>query len=180
MLLAPPGDDWLALCGEPLAVDHLAAWVVLPRCGAAVVFFGTVRDHSEGRPKVASLEYEAYADLALEKMRAVAYDLRRRWPGTGRVVLAHRTGPLLPTEVSVVVAVSAPHRAEAFDAARFGIDTIKTSVPIWKRETWEGGSSWGLDAHPIEPAVLPGPSGADYMREADHMSQTDHASQIGS
>jgi molybdopterin synthase catalytic subunit len=174
VLLAPPGDDWLALSGEPLAIDHLAAWVVLPRCGAVVVFFGTVRDHSEGRPKVVSLEYEAYTDLAVEKMRAVAYDLRRRWPGTGRMVLAHRTGPLLATEISVVVAVSAPHRAEAFDAARFGIDTIKTSVPIWKRETWEGGSSWGLDAHPIEPAAVPG------LSETDCTRQTDHASQIGS
>jgi molybdopterin synthase catalytic subunit len=180
VLLAPAGDDWLSLSGEPLAVDHLAAWVVLPNCGAAVVFFGTVRDHSDGRPKVVSLEYEAYADLALEKMRAVAYDLRWRWPGTGRIALAHRTGPLLPTEVSVVVAVSAPHRAEAFDAARFGIDTIKTSVPIWKRETWEGGSSWGLDAHPIEPVAVPGFSGTDYARQTDHTSQTDHASQIGS
>jgi len=168
VLLAPEGDDWLALSGEPLAIDPFAAWVVLPGCGAGVVFFGTVRDHSEGRPKVASLEYEAYADLALDKMRAVAYDLRRRWPGTGRVALAHRTGPLVPSEVSVVVAVSAPHRAEAFDAARFGIDTIKVTVPIWKRETWEGGSSWGLDAHPIETAAMPG------------FSETDHASQIGS
>ena len=165
MLLAPAGDDWLALSGEPLVVDDLAAWVVQPGCGAVVVFFGTVRDHSEGRAEVVSLEYEAYGELALEKMGMVAHDLRRRWPGTGRVALAHRTGPLRPTEVSVVVAVSAPHRAEAFDAARFGIDTIKTSVPIWKRETWEGGSSWGLDAHPIEVAAVPGFSGADHVSQ---------------
>jgi molybdopterin synthase catalytic subunit len=156
----------LSLSSEPLVVDQLAAWAVLSRCGAVVLFFGTVRDHSEGRPQVVSLEYEAYAELALEKMEGVARDLRRRWPGTGRAALAHRTGPLLPTEVSVVVAVSAPHRAEAFDAARFGIDTIKTSVPIWKRETWEGGSSWGLDAHPIEVVAVPG------FAETDHVSQT--------
>jgi molybdopterin synthase catalytic subunit len=168
VVLAPEGDDWLALSGEPLAVDGFAGWVVLPGCGAGVVFFGTVRDHSEGRPDVVSLEYEAYADLALQAMQAVAHGLRRRWPATGRVALAHRTGPLLPTEVSVVVAVSAPHRAEAFDAARFGIDTIKATVPIWKRETWEGGSSWGLDAHPVQTVAVPGFSG------------TDHASQIGS
>ncbi len=168
MLLAPEGDDWLALSREPLALEQFAAWVVLPSCGAGVVFFGTVRDHSEGRPNVASLDYEAYDELALERMHAVAVELRRRWPGTGRAALAHRTGPLLPTEVSVVVAVSAPHRGQAFDAARFGIDTIKTTVPIWKRETWEGGSSWGLDAHPIETAAMPGPRGPD------------HASQIGS
>ena len=168
MLLAPAGDDWWSLSSEPLVLDQLAAWAVLPRCGAVVVFFGTVRDHSEGRPQVVSLEYEAYAGLALEKMEEVAQNMRLRWPGTGRVALVHRTGPLLPTEISVVVAVSAPHRAEAFDAARFGIDTIKTTVPIWKRETWEGGSSWGLDAHPIEVAAVPGFSGAD------------HVSQIGS
>jgi molybdopterin synthase catalytic subunit len=167
VLLAPAGDDWLSLSSEPLAVDEFAAWAVRPGCGAAVVFLGTVRDHSEGRPQVVSLEYEAYADLALQQMGEVAAELRRRWPGTGRTVLAHRTGPLVPTEVSVVVAVSAPHRAEAFDAARFGIDTIKATVPIWKRETWQDGSSWGLDAHPIEVAAMPGPGGG-----ADHVSQT--------
>ena len=66
----------------------------------------------------------------------------------------HRTGVLAPTEVSVVVAVSAPHREEAFEAARFGIDTLKATVPIWKRETWAGGSDWSLDVHPVGDLVV--------------------------
>ena len=70
-------------------------------------------------------------------------------PAVGRVVMWHRVGPLEVTESSVVVAVSAPHRGEAFSAARFAIDMLKTSVPIWKRETWQGGSDWGLDAHDL-------------------------------
>ena len=82
--------------------------------------------------------------------------------------MVHRTGLLVPSEVSVVVSVSAPHRTEAFDAARFGIDAIKAGVPIWKRETWDGGSAWGLDAHPVDGSGVP------------HLSEDDHVSQLGS
>jgi molybdopterin synthase catalytic subunit len=154
VLLPPAGDDWVALSAEPLPFEHLAAWSVLPGCGAVVVFAGTVRDHAEGRPGVSALEYEAYAQAALERLGAIALELRRLWPATGRVALVHRTGVLAPTEVSVVVAVSAPHRGEAFEAARFGIDTLKATVPIWKRETWAGGSDWGLDVHPIGDSIV--------------------------
>jgi molybdopterin synthase catalytic subunit len=145
----PAGDNWIALTAEPLPLGQAATWPILPSCGALVVFAGTVRDHADGRPGVTSLEYEAYTEAAERLMTQVAEELRERWPSVGRVALLHRTGSLSLTEVSVVVSVSAPHRGEAFDAARFGIDTIKTRVPIWKRETWEGGSAWGLDAHPI-------------------------------
>jgi len=140
----------VALTPSPLPLGRLSAWPVLPGCGATVVFAGTVRDHSEGRPEVTGLEYEAYAEGALARLRAIAAELRGRWPATGRVVLVHRVGMLSLTDVSVVVAVSAPHRAEAFAAAQFGIDAIKARVPIWKREMWPGGSGWGLDAHPLE------------------------------
>ncbi len=79
-------------------------------------------------------------------LAAIAEEARRRWATLGRLALLHRVGPLAIGETSVIVAASAPHRDEAFEAARFSIDTLKASVPIWKRETWAGGSAWGLDA----------------------------------
>jgi molybdopterin synthase catalytic subunit len=152
MMLPPEGDDWVALSTEPLPLERLASWPVLPRCGAIVLFAGTVRDHTEGRPGVVSLEYEAYTRAALQQMSEIAGDVRRIWPGTGRVAMVHRTGSLAPGDVSVVVAVSSPHRPEAFEAARYGIDTIKARVPVWKRETWQGGAAWGLDGQPVAGA----------------------------
>jgi molybdopterin synthase catalytic subunit len=165
VLLPPAGDDWVALSADPLPFERLASWPVLAGCGAVVVFAGTVRDYAEGRPGVLSLEYEAYADVATRTMKEISLEMRGRWPCLGRVALLHRTGLLQPTDVSVVVAVSAPHRPEAFDAARFGIDTIKTRAPIWKRESWEGGSAWGLDVHP-----LAGSGGVPHQRGSDQMS----------
>ena len=140
------GEDWIALSPEPLPVADAGAWVVLPRCGATVVFTGTARDHAEGRPGVHRLEYEAYEGPALDRLRTVATEVRNRWSGIGRVALLHRTGGVDLGEAAVVVAVSAPHRGEAFDAARFAIDELKRTVPIWKREAWDGGESWGLEA----------------------------------
>jgi molybdopterin synthase catalytic subunit len=154
-LLPASGDDWIALSAEAISLDQLATWATVPNCGAVVAFAGTVRDHAEGRPGVVSLEYEAYEGVAVAKMGSIARELRQRWPFVGRVAMVHRTGLLLPCEVSVVVSVSAPHRPEAFDAARFGIDALKSRVPIWKRETWADGSAWGLDAHPIDASDVP-------------------------
>jgi molybdopterin synthase catalytic subunit len=156
VLCAPEGDDWLALMDKPIPLDLLSSWPVLPGCGATVVFAGTVRDYSEGRPEVSALEYEAYGEGFMGSLRVIAEQLRKRWPSTGRVALVHRVGMLAPTDVSVVVAVSAPHRAEAFEAARFGIEAVKARAPIWKREVWSGGSEWGLDSHPIEEASMIG------------------------
>ena len=149
--MGPPatGDDWIGLTGAPLPTDEAATWVVRPDCGGVVVFVGTVRDHAEGRPGVVALDYEAYAEQAEPRMAAVAAEARSRFTGVGRIALLHRTGPLAVTEAAVVVAVSAPHRAEAFDAARFCIDTLKATVPIWKKESWAGGEDWGADATPV-------------------------------
>ena len=149
----PPerADDWVGLSGEPLPFGAAADWAVLPRCGAVVVFSGTARDHSEGRVDVSTLTYEAYEDEALPRMRAIATEARVRWPEIGRVALLHRVGPVALGQSAVVVVVSAPHRGEAFDAARFAIDALKATVPIWKRETWSDGESWGLEArHLVE------------------------------
>jgi molybdopterin synthase catalytic subunit len=150
-LVLPPaaGDDWLALTDEVLPVASLYDWAVRPGCGAVVVFSGTVRDHAEGRDGVEQLVYEAYEQAALERFAAIAAETRGRWPKTGRLAMIHRLGALVVSESAVVVAVSAPHRDEAFEAGRFVIDTLKETVPIWKHETWSDGADWGTGAAPI-------------------------------
>jgi molybdopterin synthase catalytic subunit len=156
----PPhhGDDWIGLASEPLPVDAAHAWTVRADCGAQVLFTGTVRDHAEGRTGVTQLEYEAYVDQVEPRLLRIAQEARARWPVLGRIVLLHRIGELQLSECSVVVAVSAPHRSEAFDAARWCIDTLKSTVPIWKRETWQGGVDWGTRAHVVaEVEGRPGP-----------------------
>jgi molybdopterin synthase catalytic subunit len=147
----PPasGDDWFALTDEVLPVAELYDWAVLPRCGAVVVFSGTVRDHADGREGVELLSYEAYEPAAVERFGALAAEARRRWPAIGRVAMVHRLGILEVSESAVVVAVSAPHRDDAFEAARYVIDTLKETVPIWKHETWRDGADWGTGAAPI-------------------------------
>lgn len=114
-----------------------------------VSFAGTVRDHTEGRPGVSLLEYEAYEGEVESRLEALATEARRRWPGLGRLVMLHRTGPLRVEETAVLVVASAPHREEAFEAARWCIDTLKATVPIWKRETWQDGVEWGTCASAI-------------------------------
>lgn len=146
------GDVWLGLSGDPLPVTAAAEWVVRPDCGAVVVFSGTARDHAPDRPGVEQLDYEAYEEQVEPRLRTIADEARMRWPTLGRIVLIHRVGVVPVTESAVVVAVSAPHRDEAFAAARFGIDAIKASVPIWKHERWDGGEAWGSDAQDLVDA----------------------------
>ena len=148
------GDTWIALTEDPLPVAAAYEWSVLPRCGAVVMFSGTVRDHADGRDDVEHLTYEAYEEQALPKLQSIVDELRRRWPVVGRVVLLHRLGRLELGESSVLVVVSTPHRPEAFAAARFGIDALKVSVPIWKHEAWTGGADWALGAQPLVDASV--------------------------
>lgn len=138
-------DTWIGLSEEPLPLDDVTAWVQRPDCGAVVTFTGMVRDHSEGRPVVSELEYEAYEGEVERRLGQLADDMRARWPDLGRIALLHRSGVLALGDIAVVVAVGAPHRDAAFEACRHGIDTLKATVPIWKRERWSGGESWGLD-----------------------------------
>lgn len=144
------GDDWVGLTTDPLPVGDLLDWAVQPYCGAVVAFSGTVRDHAEGRPGVIELDYEAWAEQVVPGMEAMAAAARGRWPDLGRLVILHRTGEVAVGQASVVVVASTPHRAEAFEAARWCIDTVKTALPIWKRERWEDGSEWSLAAQPID------------------------------
>jgi molybdopterin synthase catalytic subunit len=140
-------DDWIDVSEDPLPVDVAWRWCAVPRCGGIVTFCGTVRDHSEGRRGVTSLEYEAYLEQVVPRLRDVARAARSQWPEIGRLALLHRVGQLEVGEVAVVVTASTPHRAEAFVVAQFCIDTLKETVPIWKRETWEGGSDWTQCSH---------------------------------
>lgn len=149
----PAGDDWLMLTTEPLPHALALEWVEGERFGAVVGFLGVVRDHAEGRRGVIAVDYEAYEEQVLPRLSDLALAARKRVPDVGRIVLWHRTGRLEVGETSVAVAVSSPHRAEAFDACRYLIDTLKTTVPIWKLEHWEGGADWSPSAHRIEDAA---------------------------
>jgi len=153
-VLAPiDGDDWLGLTADSLPIGDLYEWCVRPDCGAVVLFSGTVRDHAEGRAGVDFLEYEAYDEMVVPKLAEIAAETRARWPQVRRIALVHRVGRLALSESSVVAAVSAPHRPEAFAAARFAIDALKVSVPVWKREVWSDGSDWGTGASVLVPAT---------------------------
>jgi molybdopterin synthase catalytic subunit len=147
----PATGDWIAVAEDPLPVDAATHWATTPGSGAVVVFLGVVRDNSDGRDGVRGLSYEAYEEEAVTKLHAVAAEARRQWPPVDRIALLHRTGDLELSEASVAVVVSSPHRAEAFEAARFCIDTLKETVPIWKREHWVGGSDWATGSHPVRP-----------------------------
>jgi molybdopterin synthase catalytic subunit len=142
-------STWVAVSEAPISSDELSAWVVRPNCGAVVTFSGVVRNHSRAHDAVVSLEYETstkFAELRLNEVVAVA---RTRWPSLEAVAIHHRIGVVELSETTVVVAVSSPHRSDAFDAARFCIDTLKETVPMWKREIWDGGSAWSEETSPL-------------------------------
>lgn len=131
-------------------IDHAAVTerVRSNRAGAVCTFLGTVREITGDRRTVA-LSYEAYPEMALKKLAELEDEARRRWPVI-EVALVHRVGELDLGDVSVVVAVSCPHRGDSFDACRWLIDTLKEVVPIWKRENWEdGGQEW------VHPGLAP-------------------------
>lgn len=124
---------------EPLELGPLVGFVERAGMGAVVTFSGNVRDHNRGR-RVEYLEYDAYRPMAERKMREIAEEAVRRWQC--RIAIRHRVGRLEIGEPSVLIAVSCAHRAAAFEACRFAIDTLKETVPIWKKEVWEGGEVW--------------------------------------
>ncbi|MEA2971984.1 MAG: molybdopterin synthase catalytic subunit [Actinomycetota bacterium] len=149
----------MGLTADPLPLDDALRWAGLPSCGAAVLFTGNVRDFSPGRPGVTHLTYEAYEEEVEPRLAAIAADARLRWPDVVRLVLLHRTGELAVGESSVVVVAASPHRDTAFEAARYCIDTLKATVPIWKRETWAGGDDWSASHSPI--GDVGSPAGSD-------------------
>jgi len=134
----------------PIDARELEAVVTHPGAGAICTFSGTVRDNARGQ-SVTHLDYEAYAEMAVPQMRKIGEEIKQRWPAA-RVAMAHRTGKLEIGEVSVVVSVSCPHRHEAFEACRWGIDRLKESVPIWKKEHAADGTFW-IEGEETKPAI---------------------------
>jgi len=127
----------------PLDPREVEARVRGDDAGGVVTFVGAVRDHSRGHD-IRHLEYEAYPGMAEREMEKIADEAARRWPDA-RAALAHRVGHLVIGDLAVVVAAAAPHRAEAFEACRFAIDTLKQTVPIWKKEVTTSGEYWVED-----------------------------------
>jgi len=131
----------IQLVREEIDYGALTEQVRRNDCGGVALFLGTVRDLTAGR-QTSALDYEAYTEMAEKKLSEIEQETRLRWP-VGDIALVHRLGYLKPGEISVAVAVSCPHRAEAFEACRFAIDRIKEVVPIWKKENWaDGRTEW--------------------------------------
>ena len=126
---------------EPIDVEALYRAVLRDRDGAVVTFHGVVREYSDSGRAVRYLEYEAYPEMAEAQMRAIGAEIKRRWD-IDDVAMVHRIGRLEIGEASVVIAVAAPHRGEAFDACEYAIDTLKATVPIWKKEVFADGEVW--------------------------------------
>ncbi len=124
----------------PLSMEVLLKEVCGDDAGGVVTFTGTVRDHSRGQA-IDHREYEAYEPMAEKEMRKIAAQVVKRWP-EARIAMAHRVGRLAIGDAAVMIAATAPHRAEAFEACRFAIDTLKQTVPIWKKEFAEDGTAW--------------------------------------
>jgi MoaE-MoaD fusion protein len=145
----PPSGDLILLVRNRIDVDALINHVRTGDDGAIVTFDGCVRNQSHGRPTL-YLDYEAYESMALAKISEIAAEVHAKLP-IDRVAIAHRLGRLEIGETSVFIAVSAPHRAPAFDACRYAIDTLKRSVPIWKKEYFEDGAVWADGELPPVP-----------------------------
>jgi molybdopterin synthase catalytic subunit len=151
--LIPPvsggGESLFRVTTDVLDAQELAAIVRRDEAGAIALFYGVVRNNSEGRD-VERLEYEAYEPMALRKLREVAAETKTRFPEISEVGAWHRTGTLEIGETSLLVAVSSAHREEAFAACHWAVDRIKEVVPVWKKEHWRGGAAW-VEGHTVQP-----------------------------
>ena len=145
----PPNGDLILLVHQTIDADALVEHVRTGADGAIVTFDGCVRNQSHGR-RTLYLDYEAYESMALAKMGEIAAEVHSKFP-IDRVAIAHRLGRLEIGETSVFIAISAPHRAAAFDACRHAIDTLKRFVPIWKKEYFEDGAVWADGELPPVP-----------------------------
>ena len=135
----------IKISGEPLNIQSCVDWVMSPECGGINVFIGTVRNVTRQK-KVIRLEFEAYQSMAISEMSKIAGDVLKKWP-VQKILIHHRTGVLQISEVPVIIVVAAAHRDTAFIACRYIIDTLKQTVPIWKKEVFEDGEVW-VAAHP--------------------------------
>jgi molybdopterin synthase catalytic subunit len=134
------------IVAAPLDPHRLVEHVRKDEAGAVALFYGVVRNENMGR-KVLYLEYDAYPDMATKQMRRIAEEAKEQWPITD-IAIQHRTGRLEIGETSLLIAVSSPHRREAFEACHALVDRFKEVVPIWKKEVWEGGEEW-IEGDPV-------------------------------
>jgi molybdopterin synthase catalytic subunit len=130
---------------EPLNIQQCIDWVMSPDSGGIDVFIGTVRNTTKGKT-VLKLEFEAYNKMAINEINKITEQVFKQWP-VQKVIVHHRSGTLQVGEIPVIIAVSAAHRDAAFEACRYIIDTLKQTVPIWKKEFFEDGEVW-VAAHP--------------------------------
>lgn len=138
-------EKQVKILSEPLDVQSCINWVMSPDCGGIDVFIGTVRNATKGKT-VVRLEFEAYEKMAITEFDKIGAQAFEKWP-VQKLLIHHRTGVLQIGEIPVIIAVAAAHRAAAFDACRYVIDTLKETVPIWKKEIFEDGEVW-VAAHP--------------------------------
>jgi len=158
MARTQPTEDLFQLIREPINPAALVEHVRKAGDGAVVTFDGCVRNQSHGR-RTLYLDYEAYESMALTKIREIAAAIHEKF-AIDRVAIAHRLGRLEIGETSVFIAVSAPHRPAAFEACRFAIETVKRTVPIWKKEYFEDGAVWADGELPPAPLDTPIPKAA--------------------
>ncbi|AKP48901.1 MULTISPECIES: molybdenum cofactor biosynthesis protein MoaE [Bacillus] len=125
---------------QPIKMEEVVQQVVRPEAGAVVTFLGTVRELTNGK-KTLYLQYEAYESMAEKKLRQIGEEIEKRWPGA-KTAIVHRIGRLDISDIAVAIAVSTPHRKDAYEANRYAIERIKEMVPIWKKEHWEDGEEW--------------------------------------
>jgi molybdopterin synthase catalytic subunit len=135
----------LKIINEPLDVMSCINWIMSPKAGGINIFLGTVREETKGR-KVIRLEFEAYEKMALSEMQKIVDEIMNRWQ-LHKILIHHRVGALQIGEIPVIICISASHRDAAFEACRYAIDTLKQTVPIWKKEIFEDGEQW-VAAHP--------------------------------
>lgn len=149
------------LTKEKLSADRIAEFVIVPENGASLVFIGTTREWTNGK-RTLKLEYEAYEPMAVRTLRQIGDEIAERWPGA-LCAISHRTGVVEIAEASVVIAVSAPHRASCYEASRYAIERLKQIVPIWKKEIWEDGTEWvGHQTGPWNPIATPEAEGGSH------------------
>lgn len=134
--------DFIKITPDKLSTDEISQLVTSPDCGAVSIFIGTTRNSFDGK-KVVQLEYEAYTAMAEMEIKKILVDIRQKWTSVKHIAVYHRLGVVPISDASVVIAISSPHRSDSLDAVKYCINTLKATVPIWKKEVYEKESySW--------------------------------------
>lgn len=152
MMDNPVNGDIFEVTRDPIDKSGLEVRVLTGAAGAIVTFDGVVRNQTKGRP-VISLQYEAYPTMAVREMRRIGREIRDKWPQIAGIGMIHRFGEMQISESSIVIVITSPHRRAAFEACQYAIDTLKKTVPIWKKEIFADGEEWVEGSRPDDPAA---------------------------